>query len=78
MLKESDLFVKHGYVSNNVNFAHGVLSKRVIVSIDRKKGKVIYWDVKGVKGVVKADMKTTTIKSFLNWAVADITCEEKK
>lgn len=52
--------------------------KRVIVSIDRKKGKVIYWDVKGVKGGVKADMKTTTIKSFLNWAVADITCEEKK
>ena len=56
MLKESDLFVKHGYVSNNVNFAHGVLSKRVIVSIDRKKGKVIYWDVKGVKGGVKAEI----------------------
>ena len=78
MLKESDLSVKHGYVSNNVNVTYGVMSKRVIVSIDRKKGKVIYWDVKGVQGGVKADMKTTTIKSFLNWAVADITCKEKQ
>lgn len=77
-MKESELFEKHGYVSNNVTVSYGVVRKRVIVSIDRKKGYVTYFEVKGVKDGVKATMKTISIKSFLNWAVADITCEEKK
>lgn len=77
-MKESELVEEHGYVSNNVTVSYGVVSKRVIVSINRKEGCVTYFDVKGVKGGVKATMKTVSIKSFLNWAVLDITCEDKK
>lgn len=77
-MKESELVEKHGYVSNNVTVSYGVVSKRVIVSINRKEGYVTYFDVKGVKGGVKGTMKIVSIKSFLNWAVLDITCEDKK
>ncbi|KAA6207913.1 hypothetical protein ACIWO4_05605 [Avibacterium paragallinarum] len=77
MLKEKDLIEDHEYISKNARFSYGVLSKRVILKINKEMSYVTYCEYKGIQQGIKAIMKTISIKSFLRWAVADVTDTKK-
>ncbi|MFT0806374.1 hypothetical protein U0W77_11280 [Avibacterium paragallinarum] len=75
MLKEKDLIEDHEYISKNARIIYGVLNKRKILKINKEMGCVTYCEFKGLRHSigVTAIMKTISIKSFLRWAVVDIT-----
>lgn len=78
MLKESDLIKDHRYVSKSPKVRHGILTERRIFEINFTEGYVVYCEVKGVKGGLKATIKTVSILSFLRWAGKDITKKGQK
>lgn len=79
MLKESDLLEDHEYIGKNAKRVWGILPTRKILKINHIKGHVVYCQYKGIKsGGVRATIKTISIKSFLRWAVADITEKNKE
>ncbi|WNY75950.1 hypothetical protein [Pasteurella multocida] len=74
MLKESDLIEGHEYISKNARIIYDlVISRRKILNINKEMGCVTYGELKVLKQGVKGRMKTISIKSFLRWAVKDIT-----
>lgn len=76
MLKESDLIEDHDYVSKNVKRYKGsLISWRRILKVNHAKEYVTYCEMKWVKDGLRATLKTISIKSFLKWAVADVTKE---
>ncbi|MCW9710888.1 hypothetical protein L5B71_08570 [Avibacterium sp. 21-586] len=78
MLKESDLIEDHEYIGKNAKRVWGILPRRKIFKVNHTEGYVLYCQYKGIKsGGVMATMKTISIKSFLRWAVADITDTKK-
>ncbi len=76
-VKRKDLIEDHEYISKNARFSYGVLSKRVILKINKEMSYVTYCEYKGIQQGIKAIMKTISIKSFLRWAVADVTDTKK-
>lgn len=76
MLKESDLIEDHDYVSKNAKRYKGsLISWRRIFKINHAQEYVTYCEMKWLKDGLRATLKTISIKSFLKWAVADVTKE---
>ncbi|OOF65160.1 hypothetical protein [Rodentibacter sp. Ppn85] len=79
MLKESDLIEDHDYVSKNAKiYKTHLISWRRIFKVNHTQGYITYCEMKWLKNGFKATLKTISIKSFLRWAVADVTPKEAK
>lgn len=74
MLKESDLIEGHEYISKNARIIYDLfISRRKILNINKETGCVTYGELKVLKQGIQGRIKTISIKSFLRWAVKDIT-----